>query len=196
MVEKLKKGEIKAPFAVISAEQYAGVGSRDNAWSGGEGNFFASFAIDLAQLPSDLPLPSASIYFSMIMKEILCASHPEIWLKWPNDFYLGEEKIGGAITQKVEDTLVCGMGINLKKSQNGYKGLDSFFSALPLLETYLERVEAFPQWKQVFREFEINFDSNRKFSAHIGNEKKSLSDAILCEDGSLILEGEKVFSLR
>ena len=114
LLEQLKKQILQAPLAVIANQQHSGIGSRDNSWSGGEGNFFASIAVDLDDLPKDLPLGSASIYFSFIMKQTLETLDENIWLKWPNDFYLNDEKIGGTITNKFKNTLVCGMGINLK----------------------------------------------------------------------------------
>ena len=196
LLEKLKEGSLQAPVAVMSLEQSSGVGSRDNSWSGGEGNFFASFAMDLSTLPQDLPLGSASIYFSYIMKETLMELGENVWLKWPNDFYLNDEKIGGTITQKVKNMLVCGIGINLKNSQNGYKALQCDISPQKLLENYLLALKKVPKWKQIFRLYEIEFELSRKFSVHIENDKKSLSDATLCEDGSLILGGKRVFSLR
>jgi len=196
LLEQLKKKSVQAPVAVIANQQHSGIGSRDNSWSGGEGNFFASIAVDLDDLPNDLPLNSASIYFSFIMKQTLLELGQNIWLKWPNDFYLNDEKIGGTITQKFKNVLVCGMGINLKNSQNGYRALECDISAQNLLQKYLVKIEKFPTWKQIFREYEIEFELSRKFSVHIENSRKSLSDAVLCEDGSLILEGERVFSLR
>jgi len=196
LLKELKEGTIQAPIAVISSEQSSGLGSRDNSWSGGEGNFFASIAVDLDMLPQDLPLGSASIYFSFIMKQTLEALGESIWLKWPNDFYLNDEKVGGTITRKVNNTLVCGIGINLKNSQNGYRALQCDIPAQKLLENYLFALEKFPKWKQIFSEYEIEFELSKKFSVHIENDKKSLSDAILCEDGSLIIEGKRVFSLR
>ena len=196
LLEQLEEGNIQAPIAVISSEQSSGLGSRDNSWSGGEGNFFASIAIDLDMLPEDLPLGSASIYFSFIMKQTLKSLGENIWLKWPNDFYLHDDKVGGTITKKVNNTLVCGIGINLKKSQNGYRALQCDISPRKLLENYLLALEKFPKWKQIFSEYEIEFRLSRKFSVHIENYQKSLSDATLCEDGSLIIEGKRVFSLR
>ena len=194
LLEQLKKKKLQAPVTVIANQQHSGIGSRDNAWLGGEGNFFASLELDT--LPEDLPLGSASIYFSFIMKQTLEALDENIWLKWPNDFYLNDEKIGGTITQKLNNMLICGMGINLKDSQNGYRALECDISAQNLLEMYLEKFEKLPTWKQIFREYEIEFELSRKFSVHIENDKKSLSDATLCEDGSLIIEGKRVFSLR
>ena len=196
LVEALQKNILDAPVAVLTLEQSSGVGSRDNEWSGGKGNFFASVAIKLEDLPKDLPLSSASIYFSFIMKQILLELGENIWLKWPNDFYKNDEKVGGTITKKVNDTLVCGIGINLKKSQNGYSALRSDISPQFLLEKYLLVLEKFPKWKQIFSEFEVEFELSRKFSVHIENYQTSLGDAELCDDGSLIIGGEKVYSLR
>ncbi len=196
LLEMLKENKLQTPIAVITNEQSSGLGSRNNSWSGGEGNFFASIALNLDMLPEDLPFGSASIYFSFIMKQTLESLGENIWLKWPNDFYFNDDKIGGTITKKVNNTLVCGIGINLKKSQNGYRALQCDISAQKLLENYLLALEEFPKWKQIFREYEIEFELSRKFSVHIGNDKKSLLYATICEDGSLIIEGEKVFSLR
>ena len=101
LLEKIEKKALQAPVAVITSQQSFGVGSRDNNWSGGEGNFFASVAVELESLPADLSLSSASIYFSFIMKKTLEDLGENIWLKWPNDFYFNDEKIGGTITKKI-----------------------------------------------------------------------------------------------
>jgi len=196
LVEKIRHSAIRAPQAVIAKVQESGIGSRENSWSGGEGDFFASLAIGLDQLPSDLPLSSVSIYFAYLMKLALKEEGEEVWVKWPNDLYLGEEKVGGVITQKVRDWLVCGIGINLKKSHNGYRSLQSDIQADKLLETYIRRVEKFPEWKQIFSEYRIEFELSRRFSVHIENYQKSLREALLCEDGSVLIEGKRVFSLR
>jgi len=204
LLKELEKENLNAPIAVTCEEQYSGIGSRDNDWAGGEGNFFASIAVDINALPKDLSLSSASIYFSFIMKQALASFGEEVWLKWPNDFYKNDDKVGGTITQKVNNTLVCGIGINLKKTQNGYNALQCDIRPDILLKKYLEMLENFPKWKQIFSEYEVEFELSRKFSVHIENyqdarqkgDKQSLADASLQSDGSLIIEGKKVFSLR
>jgi BirA family biotin operon repressor/biotin-[acetyl-CoA-carboxylase] ligase len=203
-VEQLQANILQAPIAVLALEQNAGVGSRDNEWSGGKGNFFASLAFELDDLPSDLPLSSASIYFSFIMKKTLEKLGETLWLKWPNDFYVNDDKVGGTITKKIQNLLVCGIGINLKKSQNGYSSLQSDISPEKLLNKYIETLSEFPKWKQVFSEYQIEFELSRRFSTHVKTDKNSLkkaenvslTDAILCEDGSLLLGGKRVYSLR
>lgn len=196
LIEQLQKNTLEAPIGILALQQDAGVGSRDNEWSGGRGNFFTSIAVKLQDLPKDLSLASASIYFSYIMKQTLVNLGENVWLKWPNDLYMKNEKIGGIITQKVKDTLVCGIGTNLKKSQNGYSALQSDISSQFLLDKYLLKLEKFPNWKEIFSEYEIEFEQSREFSVHIENYKKSLVDACLQDDGSLIIEGVRVFSLR
>ena len=204
LAEKIVKKELEPPIAVLARQQTSGVGSRNNAWSGGEGNFFVSFAVDIEDLPSDLRLASASIYFSFIMRKTLGILNKAVWLKWPNDFYLDKAKIGGTITRKVGNVLICGIGINLKKKENGYSFLDSDISPENLLNIYLEQLSKFPKWKQIFSEFEIEFQLSRRFSVHMKCDKNSpnegkqmsLKEARLCKDGSLILGGKRVYSLR
>ncbi|CAA6801303.1 MAG: Biotin--[acetyl-CoA-carboxylase] ligase [uncultured Sulfurovum sp.] len=196
VIEKLQERSLTAPIAVLALRQNKGIGSRDNQWIGGEGNLFASVAVNMSDLPIDLPLSSASIYLSFIMKKVLLEMGEEVWLKWPNDLYKNREKVGGTITTKVGDTLVCGIGINLKDSQNGYSALQSDISPDLLLEKYLLALEQFPKWKQVFSEYEVEFELSRKFSVHIENYQKSLENAYLQSDGSLIIDGRKVYSLR
>ncbi len=195
--DAIAQKRLQAPVAVIAREQTAGIGSRDNSWIGEEGNFFASIAVDTAMLPEDLPLASASIYFSFIMKKVLRDLGQEVWLKWPNDFYLKEHKVGGTITHKVGETLICGMGINLAKAPQGYASIGCDIAPMRLLRRYLEVVEDFPQWKQIFSEYKIEFELSRAFSTHTqSDEKVGLRDAVLCHDGSILLQGRKVYSLR
>jgi len=196
LVNALKNNQITAPAAVICKEQTEGIGSRENQWEGMEGNFFASIAVPLSLLPKDLPLASASIYFSFLMKKVLHKEAESLWLKWPNDFYALSKKAGGTITQKVGNILVCGMGINLKTAREPYGALSLKIDAKEVLERYLVTLEKFPEWKQVFSEYRVEFEKSKGYSVHIENRRKSLENAHLCEDGSLLIEGKKVYSSR
>jgi len=184
------------PIAVIAKEQTNGVGSRDNSWEGGEGNLFFSLAIKLEDLPEDLPLSSASIYFSFIMKQVLETYIDNIWLKWPNDLYHNKSKIGGTITKKIDNIFLCGMGINLQKKSNSFEALNLDIEPLILLKKYLLSLEEYPSWKQIFSQYRIEFGRSKEFFTHIEKEYKSLENAILSEDGSLIIDNKRVYSIR
>jgi len=196
LLEALQSNKVVAPICVVAKEQTAGIGSRDNHWEGGEGNLFFSLAVNMEDLPNDLPLSSASIYFSYIMREILVQYDEEVWLKWPNDLYKELDKIGGTITKKVDNILICGMGINLQKKSNGFKALNLNVEPIFLLKEYLLALEKYPSWKQVFSQYRIEFKRSRNFSTHIDGELKSLKKAILSEDGSLLIDNKRVYNIR
>lgn len=181
---------------VVAKEQTKGVGSRDNQWAGGEGNLFFSFALSIEDLPDDLALNSASIYFSFIMKKILSEYRSEVWLKWPNDLYLNQSKIGGTITKKIGNIFICGMGVNLQKNQNGFEALNLNIEVSFILNKYLSLLEKRLTWKQVFSEYRIEFYRNKDFFAHIDGVYKPLKNATLSEDGSLIIDNKRAYSLR
>jgi len=196
LTEAIRSGELKPPVAVIASEQTAGIGSRENTWAGGRGNFFASVAWSIRDLPEDLPAASVSIYMAFLMKESLRKIGAEVWMKWPNDLYSDREKVGGVITKKLSDFIVVGIGVNLKKNPNGYSALDTDISPLILLNIFVEAVQKKPKWKQVFSQYKIEFDLSRSYETHQDGRKVEMKNAVLCEDGSLDIDGGKVYSLR
>ncbi len=196
LIESLKKGSLVAPCGVGATEQNNGVGSRGNSWHGEKGNFFFSFCVKEKHLPKDLPLASVSIYFSVIVKLLLEARGSRVWLKWPNDFYLKDKKIGGMITSKISESIICSIGLNLAATPDGYSTLDVFIEPYEFAESLYEKAMCTMSWKQVFSIYKIEFDRNRNFSFHLDGKLVSLRDAVLCDDGSIELENKKVYSLR
>jgi len=195
--ERYKKGEVAPPFAVLAKRQTNGTGSRGNAWIGKEGNLFLSFLIERSKLPSDLRPESASIYFAWLLKEVLTQRGSQCWIKWPNDFYLHETKIGGMITTMLKDSLLCGVGLNIVEAPKGFGKLDIEISQKELAKLFLENVEKGVSWKQVFSKYSVEFYKNRSFYTHMQNNKRvSMQYASLEEDGSITINGERIYSLR
>jgi len=176
--------------------QTHGRGSRGNSWIGEEGNFFISFAIERSMLPDDLLLESSSIYFAYILKEVLADLGSKVWLKWPNDFYLGKQKLGGLITNLAGESLVCGVGINLINAPVSFAAIDIEISPEELSNLYISHLKSFPAWKQIFSKFQLEFERSKSFSTHSNNTTIELKDAVLCEDGSLECNGQRIYSLR
>ncbi len=194
--ECISRNEYETPLCVTTKIQTSGVGSRGNSWVGKEGNLFFSFALKKIDLPKDLPLQSASIYFTFILKDILEKKGSKLFLKWPNDFYINDKKIGGAITSVSKDLLFCGIGLNLLKIDESFGKLDIEIDIDEVLELYFKEIEKKTSWKQIFSLFKIEFRHSKKFQATIDDVKVSLEKAILNSDGSIQIENKKVFSLR
>jgi BirA family biotin operon repressor/biotin-[acetyl-CoA-carboxylase] ligase len=184
------------PLSIVTRHQTKGVGSRDNNWEGELGNLYFSFVIEKKLLPSDLPIQSASIYFSFLLKNILKKYGSSVWLKWPNDFYVNGKKTGGTITNFSNNLFYCGIGINLQPSNLEYGYLDIDVDVNKLLNDYFRVVLEKNEWKQIFSNYTIEFENSKQYNTTVNNKKVSLKDAILNEDGSINITNEKVFSLR
>ncbi|MFZ9659209.1 MAG: biotin--[acetyl-CoA-carboxylase] ligase [Arcobacteraceae bacterium] len=184
------------PLAIVTTNQTNGIGSRDNSWNGIMGNLFFSFVVSKNDLPNDLKIESASIYFSFLLKEILKDLGSNVWLKWPNDFYIEDKKIGGTITTLSNDLLYCGIGLNLQQVSDIYGFLDINIDMHVLLEKYFESIFSGITWKCIFSKFQIEFSPSKNFKTTINHEKVPLLDAILLEDGSLMIDNKKVYSSR
>ena len=196
LVEAVREGAVIPPSALVAGAQSAGMGSRGNEWSSEPGNLYFSFCVDESDLPSDLPTSSASIYFAFLMCEYLRERGSNLWLKWPNDFYLGEKKIGGVITTKLKGVYSCGMGINLKFAPPNADILDIEATPNDLVSGFCDRLEQKISWKQIFSKFLVEFEKSRIYGVHKGDEIIGLSNAALSDDGSIIINGKKVYSNR
>lgn len=196
LISKLKSGEFSPPICVGASLQTMGRGSRGSEWIGESGNLFISIAIKRSTLPDDLKLESTSIYLAFLMKQYLSSKGSTIWLKWPNDFYLNQKKIGGVITNLVDDIVIGGIGINLVSAPENFEKLDIEIAPYDLTKAYTELFANLPSWKQIFSNYRIEFENSREFFTHNNNEKIALKRAILCEDGSLECDGQRMFSLR
>jgi BirA family transcriptional regulator, biotin operon repressor / biotin---[acetyl-CoA-carboxylase] ligase len=196
LIEELKASRLEVPVCIAALTQTEGKGSRGNSWLGVEGNLFISVAVERSMLPSDLKLESSSIYLAFLMKELLVSLGSKVWLKWPNDFYIGNKKIGGVITNLVGNTLVCGIGINLVSAPENFEKLEIEINSYELTKAYSELFKILPSWKQIFSKYEIEFENSREFFTHNNNEKVALEHAVLLEDGSLECDGQRIYSLR
>lgn len=196
LLDALKKKELAAPVCVGATLQTQGKGSRGNSWIGEEGNLFISIAIHRSQLPDDLKLESSSIYFAFILKELLTNLGSQVWLKWPNDFYLDQQKMGGVITNLAGDSLICGIGLNLVNAPLGFSKMDIDITPQELTNNYVTELKKFPSWKQIFSKFELEFNRSKSFTTHVDETTFGLKDAVLLEDGSLECNGQRIFSLR
>lgn len=184
------------PLCIFTDYQTQGIGSRGNSWLGIKGNLFFSFVVNKFDLPKDLPLQSTSIYFSYLLKIVLKDLGSLVWLKWPNDFYINEKKIGGTITTATKDLIYCGIGMNLLSVNEDFGKLDIDTDIDELLKNYFSLLEKKILWKEIFSDFKIEFQYSKKFQTTIDNQKNSLENVILNEDGSIQVNNKKVFSLR
>jgi BirA family biotin operon repressor/biotin-[acetyl-CoA-carboxylase] ligase len=195
LTQMVRDGKIEDNIAIVAKRQPKGVGSRGNSWIAKEGDLIFSFVVKKSKLPSDLPISSASIYFGYLLKETINSFGEDIYLKWPNDLYKGDKKVGGLITNLIKGRFIVGAGINLvRRDEFGYLNIET--SARQLLNSYLNRLENPPSWRDIFKKYKLEFKESLKFKAHINGKSLNLKGATLCEDGAILINNERVYSLR
>ena len=167
LLENIKSRKINTPTMIIANEQTDGIGTHNREWKSLKGNLFISFCDEIENLPEDLPLQSISIYFAYLMKEVLNSFGSKVWIKWPNDFYFEDKKVGGVLSQIVSNKYICSIGLNLVKAPQNFSS-----------------------------KYQIEFTKSKKFYATVEGKKIPLKDAILESDGSIKINNKKVYSLR
>ena len=199
LIETVKNEKITPPAAVYAKKQNGGIGSRGNRWRSLEGNLFLSFCVKKSDIDPALPIQSTSIYFSYILKELLNEKGSKIWLKWPNDFYIEDKKAGGVITAVLKDEIiVCSIGLNLKSAPQDFAKLDIDIDRENLLQSYFLKLKEDIFWKDIFRKYKVEFLQSTKYGFYDKSTQKrvSLEGALLQNDGSIILNNKRIYSLR
>lgn len=191
--DNLNKYDI--PILVYTNNQTNGIGSRSNEWFGESGNLFFSFAVYKSYFNQDIPLSALSIYIGFYVQKVLSSMGSMVFLKWPNDLYLKDDKIAGLISWVKQDVIIMGCGINTKSSKD-FKCLDIAINDEIFLEKLMLELEKKESWEKVFVKYEKEFYKNYNFYINHKNKKVSLQEAKLQKDGSIILNNERIFNDR
>ncbi|MGL2631372.1 biotin--[acetyl-CoA-carboxylase] ligase [Helicobacter pylori] len=192
LLEKLKSNELKVPVLVLAKNQSAGIGSRGNIWEGVESALTFSLALNASDLPKDLPMQASALYLGFLFKEVLKELGSQTWLKWPNDLYLGGQKIGGVLVNVYKGMRVCGIGVNRVSTK--WACLDIGASDDWIIEGFLKKIEENLFWGEVLSKYALEFHRSNSFSFHNDwGEAVSLKDAELLEDGRILIK-DKIYS--
>jgi BirA family biotin operon repressor/biotin-[acetyl-CoA-carboxylase] ligase len=192
----VKGGKLTPPICLWTLDQTDGIGSGENRWHGLKGNLAFSFAIAQSALPADLPTQSASLYFGYLFKETLRYFGSRVWLKWPNDFYVREKKIGGAITKRFQEWIVCGIGLNVISPDAAFGAIDVELDAAKTLAIFLREIEKARKWGEIFSLYRLEYPLSQAYRVRTQSGVFSLEDAELEGDGSVRIGEERVFSRR
>ncbi|WQV41134.1 biotin--[acetyl-CoA-carboxylase] ligase [Helicobacter pylori] len=189
LLEKLKNDALKAPVLIVAKNQSAGIGSRGNIWEGVESALTFSLALNAGDLPKDLPMQASALYLGFLFKEVLKELGSQTWLKWPNDLYLGGQKIGGVLVNIYKGMRVCGIGVN--RVSKKWACLDIGASDDWIIEGFLKKIEENLFWGEVLSKYALEFHRSNSFNFHNDwGEAVSLKDAELLEDGRICIKGK------
>ncbi|MGL4662243.1 MAG: biotin--[acetyl-CoA-carboxylase] ligase [Culicoidibacterales bacterium] len=103
--------EEKLPvYTIVSARhQTAGVGQYGRVWNDHHQSVMLTA---ICPLP-DIPVALFTQYMALNIIEQLSDCCDDIQIKWPNDLVIGRKKLGGILTEVIDDVVYLGIGINI-----------------------------------------------------------------------------------
>lgn len=112
-----------SPSLVLAERQTAGRGRKGNAWWSSPGALTFTYVTDAELLPIAAERrPLISLAAGLAVRDALQQIAPEttFLLKWPNDIFVGEQKICGILveqhSQQSQQGVFIGIGINVNNS--------------------------------------------------------------------------------
>jgi len=127
--ELIKVNNNKRIFSVIAGRQNMGRGTRGRKWlsSKENGNLYMTVVYKMSSVPVPItlmPLRVATLIAPCIEKRITSSS--SLYLKWPNDVLIDNEKVCGILIEIEDNSVLVGIGCNVleapKVDSNGAEG--------------------------------------------------------------------------
>src|SRR5262249_38308999 len=124
--------ETALPLLVVAEQQTAGRGRGADRWWSAKRALTVSLVLDAPhdRLPADR-WPQVALLAGVAVCEALqgLAPRAELRVKWPNDVYLADGKVGGILCESIagmSDRLVVGIGVNVNNrrqdtGENGHR---------------------------------------------------------------------------
>lgn len=146
----------------IAITQTGGIGRKGNSWVSNRGCLMFSFSFSVPQSRVIFVQYLVTLLLQQTISDSVFGSLG-VKIKWPNDLYVGQEKVGGVICQVANDfnpcdtptaysKVICGVGLNLENShpttclkdelqKRGRTLRDEEWSKEKLLAAFLNRFE-------------------------------------------------------
>jgi BirA family biotin operon repressor/biotin-[acetyl-CoA-carboxylase] ligase len=110
-------------LVVVADFQEAGRGRRDRTWVAPPGS--ALLSSYLLSPPLSVEERHWALVAVALSARAALISYGAVDLKWPNDLLVGEKKLGGLLAQVVGDSVVVGLGLNVRRLDSGLPGATS-----------------------------------------------------------------------
>lgn len=112
--------ELEKPTVCVARVQTAGKGRQGKKWDSPLGDLYLSLYWHIKQR-ADLSALSLLVALALLQGLKKLAPLPEVGIKWPNDIWQKDSKLGGILleskTHKLSTKLVMGVGLNLVNQQ-------------------------------------------------------------------------------
>jgi BirA family transcriptional regulator, biotin operon repressor / biotin---[acetyl-CoA-carboxylase] ligase len=142
------------PFVVMAHLQTNGYGKFERVWESYSGNFLATFAVDLSVPHYDFGKIPMLICIKLCgLLSTLSHSKVAFQVKWPNDILLNKKKIGGILIEKIDNTFLVGIGLNLRQSPKDGKVSYATTNVLSETGVQIDTIKILDEMSEYFLQF-------------------------------------------
>ncbi len=103
--------EITLPLLVLADTQLKGSGRGTNDWYSPEGGLWFSYLVRIQKIYPSMPLFIGSAIHRAI-SALFPQLEPKLRIKWTNDLYYEDQKLGGILIRRTSNVYNIGIGIN------------------------------------------------------------------------------------
>lgn len=101
------------PFAVLSTVQSHGRGRNGKVFKSCKGGIYLTLVLK----SKNSEVLKNQFKVALMIIDILAKRDVIAKIKWPNDVYLGNKKIGGILVKKIKNLLLIGIGLNINQKR-------------------------------------------------------------------------------
>ena len=106
-------------YFITSDQQFNGIGTNNKSWYSPIGGLYTSVCISSKYIK---PYSSnITLNIAILISEIFNNLNINMLIKWPNDLMLNEKKIGGILSDYINDWYIIGIGININNDERQIK---------------------------------------------------------------------------
>ena len=117
--ELIRYREVSGNFLVIADKQRSGTGRQNNRWFSPKGGLWFTAAFYRLNFRSSITL-FVGITILKFLQKTAPDHFKDLKLKWPNDIFLKDHKVGGILMQYQENTRYHLLGIGLNNKNNDF----------------------------------------------------------------------------
>lgn len=204
--KRLIKDNLKHGTLIIADKQSSGSGRFRRKWDSPCGGLW--FTIMLKPNLKITEVPKITIVAGAAIYKALNKINIKTKIKWPNDIYLNEKKLCGILTEKKEEYIILGIGININIEE---KDMDCNIknSATSLKREYKKDFNKYEILINILYEFETLYNKfviyndlsevieicrnnscliGKKANLIIGNNKEEILCKGISDNGNLLAE--------
>lgn len=211
----MTKEEVRNGEVVFASDQTNGKGQRGNSWESNKNeNLTFSFYIQLDGLTANNQF-SLNYFVTLALHSFLfsvLANPEELKIKWPNDIYVGREKIAGVlienqvVSRKVISSVI-GIGLNVNQhifhtkqatsisilNQDNYDLKEAFGLILHHLNRRVKHLMNLDLLREEYFKHLLGFQEVRRF-LNVKENNKEIQGKIIdvCASGELVLMNDKL----